>query len=204
MFQVEFTSERNQKTFRRLAALQEAAGVITFVSKWQEMLMVWMPAHIKSLGSMYGACAWPTPLADVIDGVATKLDALRTSGGEAASLAEHPSFKHSVVLCYFMNMGFSLCCTEQPFWDPNSMGGEVALADACNNWTYETAGKNAMKSVVGFDFVRACLSHHLSPDILHTLTITSLFAVFDGHSPGRIVLCFRQFAAHGPVGSRCY
>jgi hypothetical protein len=153
-YTVELMSERNVKTQRRLAAVQAAAGAVTFESKYQEMLLAWAPGWMLQFGQMYGVREDPAPLEDVVEGTRIRLDALRDIAGQARALTDDPVLKRAVVFLYFMNTGFNLGCTEHPFWDPAAFGGEAVLTEACSHWTCATMGPAVMKaSTVGYDGV---------------------------------------------------
>jgi hypothetical protein len=147
-------SERNVKTQRRLAAVQAAAGAVTFESKYQEALIAWAPGCMLQFGQFYGGREDPAPLEDVVEGTRIRLGALRDIAGQAWALTDDPVLKRAMVFRYFTNMGLNLGCTEHSFWDPTAFGGEAALTEACNHWTCATMGPTAMKAcIVGFDFV---------------------------------------------------
>jgi len=153
-YTTEFMSERNVKTQRRLAAVQAAAGAVTFESKYQEYLLARAPGYMLQFGQLHGAREDPAPLEDVVEGTRIRLDATRDIAGQARALTDDPVLKRAVVLLYFTHMGLNLGCTEHPFWDPTAFGGEAALTEACNHWTCATMGPAVMKARgVGFDFV---------------------------------------------------
>jgi hypothetical protein len=153
-YTVELLSERNMKTQRRLGAVQAAAGVVTFASKYQEYVLAWAPGWMLQFGQMHGVREDPAPWEDVVEGTHIRLDATRDFAGQAQALTDDPVLKRAVAFAYFTNMGFNLGCTEHPSWDPTAFGGEAALTEACNHWTCATMGPVVMKaSTLGYDFV---------------------------------------------------
>jgi hypothetical protein len=154
-YTVELMSERNVKTQHRLAAVQAAAGAVTFASKYQEFMLAWGPGWMLQCGQMYGVRKDPASLEDFVEGCRIRLAAARDiAAGQARELTDDLVLKRAAVLCYFANMGFTLGCTEHSFWDPTACGGEATLVEACSHWTCATMGQAVMKAnAVGFDFV---------------------------------------------------
>jgi hypothetical protein len=143
-------SERHAKMHRRTATLQQESGKATFESEWAKGEAAWVKGFVLCVATNQ----WPVPEADARDGARQMIQAILTHGVEAGKLTNNPSLQHAVALNHHKNLGFSMQFSHVPeIWNPDACGGEAALAESMEFYTYEVMGK-ITKAAFGFDHYR--------------------------------------------------
>jgi hypothetical protein len=143
-------TDRSAKVNRRAVAL---SGEATYQSKAAQSHADFTTGLIS--WGLFAPDAWP--LSEAAGREATRLmrQSILTHLVDAGKLTDNRSLQLAVVVRYHAHLGDCFCCCHMAdVWDPNLLGGESALAEAMEFYTFEGMGAEQKAGVLSVDQYR--------------------------------------------------
>ena len=146
-------SERNLHQQRRAVVVGTVSGKATYASKSAESTAEFMVGF--GGWGLFGTASWPWSDAATREAARIMRQSILTHLVEAGKLTDNRSLQLAVVLRYHAHVGDCLSASHMPdVWDPNLCGGEVALTEAIEFYTFEGMGAAMKADAMAIDLYR--------------------------------------------------